>query len=136
MKPQSAKAKGRKLQQWVRDQILQDSPPWISPDDVRSTGMGQQGTDIQLSSAGQDYFPFATECKSLAKQAIYKHYEQAQEHAGKSLKLQPLVILRQNHSKALAVVDAEWFIKTMIDYFNGERLENNVHSGHTGKTGS
>jgi len=47
LKPQSAKAKGRKLQQWVRDQILQRFPT-LSTDDVRSTSMGASGEDVQL----------------------------------------------------------------------------------------
>ena len=118
MKTSSAKSKGRKLQQWVRDQILYDCPPWIGADDVRSTGMGQQGADVQLSTAGAAYFPFAVECKSRAKQAIYKDYEQAQEHASETTPY-PLVILKQNNSRPLAVVDAEWFIKNMINFING-----------------
>ena len=40
IKPQSAKAKGRRHQQWVRDKILALFPK-LEPDDVRSTGMGQ-----------------------------------------------------------------------------------------------
>ena len=97
--------------------ILTDCPPWIGPDDVRSTGMGQQGADVQLSTAGAEYFPFAVECKSRAKQAIYKDYEQAEAHA-RGTNLKPLVILKQNNSNPLAVVDAAFLICLMIEYYN------------------
>jgi hypothetical protein len=135
MKTSSAKQKGRKLQQFVRDQILKDAPTWIKEDDVRSTGMGQQGADVQLSTAGREYFPFAVECKSRAKQAIYKDYEQAQAH-GKGTLLEPLVILKQNNSKPLAVVDAEFFIDTMIQFIKGYKREDSSDTRQSSKTGS
>lgn len=133
MKTSSAKQKGRLLQQFVRDCVLYEAPPWIGSDDVRSTGMGQQGVDVQLSTAGRAYFPFAVECKSRAKQAVYADYKQACEHA-RDTDLEPLVILKQNNSKPLAVVDADWFIRIMIKYFNGVSREDSSDSRHAGKT--
>ena len=104
MKPQSAKAKGRKLQQWVRDQILQRFP-MLSTDDVRSTSMGASGEDVQLSSAARSVFPFQVECKNRKAIAVFKDYEQAQTHG----LVEPLVVLKQNNSKPLVLVDAEYF---------------------------
>ena len=46
MKTSSAKAKGRNLQKWVRDIIL-ESFPGLEPDDVRSITMGDSGEDMQ-----------------------------------------------------------------------------------------
>lgn len=129
MKTSSAKQKGRLLQQFARDTILSKMPPWIGKDDVRSTGMGQQGVDVQLSTNAQKLFPFAIECKSRAKQAIYADYEQAEEHA-EGTNLQPLVILKQNNKKPLVVMDATWF----ITYFLGANCENSNNSRHTGET--
>ena len=79
MKTASAKNKGRLLQQWVRDQILSRFPS-LTIDDVRSTSMGAGGEDIQLSKAARDLFPYTVECKSNARIAVYKFYEQAQAH--------------------------------------------------------
>ena len=105
MTPQSAKQKGRKLQQWVRDQILQRFPT-LSIDDVRSTSMGAGGEDIQLSSAARNLVNYCIECKNRKAIAVYKDYEQAKTHG----LVEPLVILKQNLSKPLALVDAQHFL--------------------------
>jgi hypothetical protein len=107
MKPSSAKAKGRSFQQEVRDKILALFPQ-LEPDDCRSTAMGQSGEDIQLSPAARKLFNFAVECKRYAKIAIYTWYEQAASNAGKS---EPLLIVRADRKKALAVVDADYFLE-------------------------
>jgi len=105
MKTQSAKAKGRKLQQVVRDGVLERFPS-LEPDDVRSTSMGAGGEDVQLSPAARRLFPYQVECKSLASFAVYKHYEQATGHN----EYEPLLVIKQNRSKPLAVVDLEHFL--------------------------
>lgn len=105
MKTQSAKAKGRRLQQAVRDGILKRFPT-LEPDDVRSTSMGAGGEDVQLSPAARKVFPYQVECKNLASIAIYKHYEQASGHNNH----EPLLVVKQNRSNPLAVVDLEHFL--------------------------
>ena len=105
LKPSSAKAKGRKLQQWCRDQILQRFPT-LTTDDVRSTSMGAGGEDVQLSTAARELFTYTVECKNRKAIAVYKDYEQAKTHG----LIEPLVILKQNLSKPLALVDAEHFL--------------------------
>lgn len=67
--------------------------------------MGAQGEDCTLSSAARKLVPFQIECKSLARIGVYKLYEQAQAHG----KHEPLLVIKQNRSKHLAVVDAETF---------------------------
>jgi len=105
----SRKAKGRKLQQWVRDKILARFPT-LELDDVRSTGMGQGGEDIQLSPKARSLFPYTVECKNCERINVYKFYEQACQHTDKG---EPLVVLKSNHKKPLAVVDAEFFLERM-----------------------
>ncbi len=106
MKPQSAKAKGRNLQKWVRDKILATFPG-LEQDDVRSTSMGAGGEDVQLSPAARELFPYQVECKSLAKVAVYNYYEQAKEHGYH----QPVVFVKQNGARPLAIIDADYFFK-------------------------
>ena len=106
MKAQSAKAKGRRLQQDVRDAILETFPS-LESDDVRSTRMGAGGEDVQLSPAARKLFPYSVECKSLAKIAVFNYYEQATGHG----KHEPLVVIKQNRSKPLAVVELEHFME-------------------------
>ena len=118
MKPRSSKAKGRLLQQWVKNQILKTFPE-LSELDVKSTTMGESGADIQLSSKGLEIFPFAVECKKYSKFSVYDHFEQAQNHIKQMLKGQkkdkrphiyPLVIIEGDYKKPLAILDAELFM--------------------------
>jgi len=111
MKIASAKAKGRKLQQWVRDKIIgmyQD----LSTRDVLSTGMGQNGADVQLSSAAFKKFPFSVECKNQARmKPVYEAYYQAKKQAAG----EPLIIIKMNGEKPLAIIDADYFFKLWKD---------------------
>lgn len=110
MKPRSCKNKGKKLQNWVRDALFQDTI--LGDGDIRSTTMGEQGEDIQLSPKARSLYPFQFECKSKAKFAVYKDYEQASTHG----KHTPILIIKQNNSKPLACVDAEWFINYIKEH--------------------
>lgn len=109
MKTQSAKSKARNLQKWVRDAILNTFTDLLA-DDVRSTSMGASGEDVLLSSKARTYFPFSVECKFHKAFSIYRHYEQASGNAKNS---QPLLIIKANNKKPLAIVDADWFIRRM-----------------------
>jgi hypothetical protein len=106
MKPSSAKEKGRTLQKWVRDRILDLFKGLLAPDDVRSTSSGSNGEDILLSSAARALIPFSVECKNLQAIAAYKWYEQAKGNSGKH---EPLLVMKANRKKPLAVLDAEYF---------------------------
>tara|TARA_R110002050_G_scaffold7440_3_gene28827 strand:+ start:10103 stop:10438 length:336 start_codon:yes stop_codon:yes gene_type:complete len=106
MKTQSAKAKGRNLQKWVRDLIL-ESYPALEPDDVRSTSMGAGGEDVQLSPAARKCFPYSVECKNVEKLNVWAAYEQAEANSGD---YEPLLIMKKNRKKPLVVMDAETFI--------------------------
>ena len=108
MKTASAKAKGRLLQQLVRDKIL-DAFPRLEPDDVKSTSMGASGMDVQLSPAAKRWFPYATECKSRASVGVYAWYQQAKTNAPKGM--EPLLVIKQNHSKPLVVIDLDAFME-------------------------
>lgn len=108
MKTASSKAKGRKLQQDVRVKIL-DAFPRLEPDDVKSTSMGAGGEDIQLSPAARRWFPFSVECKSRATISTYAWYQQAKTNAPKGM--EPLLVIKQNHSKPLVVIDLDAFME-------------------------
>lgn len=101
LKPSSAKSKGRVLQQWVRDQLIARFP--IEADDCRSVSMGVSGEDLLLSPHARRYIPLSFECKSRAAISVYGFYEQAQSNSGGA---EPVVIIKQNRSKPLAVIDA------------------------------
>ena len=111
MSPRSAKAKGRKLQTWVVEKLLSVFKR-LTPLDVRSTPMGVNGVDVQLSSSAYRKFPYNIECKNTERmRTIYNYYEQAISHDLIDKDGEPLLILKMNRQKPLVVVDAEHFIE-------------------------
>ena len=108
MKPSSAKAKGRKLQQWVRDHLL-SLAEHLEPDDIRSTSMGAGGEDVQLSPAARRLFPVSIECKNLARFAGYTLYDQAVANCPKGA--EPLVVVKANNRSPLVMVDAVYYFE-------------------------
>ena len=72
MKTQSAKAKGRKLQQWVRDQIIEQLE--VHPEDIESRSMGAGGEDLIMARAAREKFPFSVECKNVEKLNVSEAY--------------------------------------------------------------
>jgi hypothetical protein len=67
--------------------------------------MGAGGEDVQLSPLARSLVSYTIECKNRKAVAVFKDYEQAKTHG----LVEPLVILKQNNSKPLALVDAEHF---------------------------
>ena len=104
MKPRSAKNKGKRLQNTIRDLILEKFDSKLEPDDVRSITMGDSGEDILLSPAARKVFPFSVECKNQEKLNIWSALEQAEENSGDH---SPLVIFKRNRSKTYAVLEFE-----------------------------
>jgi hypothetical protein len=105
MTPRSAKAKGRKLQQIVRDLILKHFPS-LGKDDVRSTAMGQGGEDVQLSTAARQLIPYQIECKNKARSQMHTWYSQAASHGDH----EPLLIVKQDNDVILATVTLDHFM--------------------------
>ena len=106
MKTQSAKAKGRRLQQWFRDLLIEKLD--IHPEDIESRSMGGGGEDLIMARAARQRFPYSIECKNQESINVWKSYEQAQEN---SKDYEPVVILKRNNTKPLVLVDAEYFVK-------------------------
>jgi hypothetical protein len=107
--PASKKAKGRIMQQWVRDKILAAFKT-LRPDDVKSTSMGASGEDLQFSPFARDLLGISVECKSHKSFAVYKIYEQCVTNAKGN---EPVVFIKQNNSKPLAIMDAEYYISLL-----------------------
>ena len=105
MKTQSAKAKGRRLQQWFRDLLV--SKLGIHKEDIESRSMGAGGEDLIMARAARESFPYSIECKNQEKVNLWESYKQAQENSGK---YEPVVFIKRNNHKPLVVVDANYFI--------------------------
>lgn len=106
MRVQSAKAKGRRLQQWVRDKLIEALN--IHPEDIESRSMGAGGEDLIMARAARQKFPHSIECKNVEKLNIWEAYEQATANCGD---YEPIVVIKKNGKKPLVVVDAEYYIQ-------------------------
>lgn len=108
MKPASAKAKGRKLQQHGAGDIrtVHNLP---DPDAV-STSMGKTGMDIMLSSAAREVFPYAVECKCVEKLNVWEALEQAEANA-KEERLNPLLLFTRNRAELYSAVRWDHFLE-------------------------
>ena len=106
MKTQSAKAKGRRFQQWVRDKLIESLG--IHPEDIESRSMGAGGEDLIMSRSAREKFPYSIECKNQESLNIWKSYEQAQQNSGN---YEPIVVLKRNNVKPLVLVDADYFVE-------------------------
>ena len=109
MKPRSAKNKGKRLQNKIRDLILEKFNQ-LEPDDVRSVTMGESGEDILLSPAARKLFPFSTECKNQEKINIWSSLEQAETNSGKHI---PIVIFKRNRSKTYVALEFEKLLELL-----------------------
>ena len=106
MKTQSAKAKGRRLQQWVRDQLIEKLE--VHPEDIESRSMGAGGEDLIMARAAREKFPYSVECKNQEKMNVWESYSQATDNSGD---YEPIVVIKRNNHKPLVVVDAEYFVR-------------------------
>ena len=110
MKTQSAKAKGRKLQQWVRNKLLERFHQ-LEDDDIKSTSMGAGGEDVQLSPAARKLIPYSIECKSRKSIAVYSYMDQAKDNCPSGA--EPLVVVKADRKDPLVIIDADYFIRNM-----------------------
>lgn len=100
MKPSSAKAKGRRLQQEVADALVAACPGVLEPDDVRSTSMGAPGEDILLSPLARRIYPFSIECKNVEKLNIWQAIEQAKSQGP----YKPMVAFKRNNEEIYVAI--------------------------------
>ena len=105
MKTQSAKAKGRKLQQWMRTLLIEKLE--VHPEDIESRSMGAGGEDLIMARAAREKFPMSIECKNQEKVNVWEAYKQAEDNSGN---YEPVVVIKRNKVKPLVVVDAEYFV--------------------------
>ena len=116
MKTSSKKGKGRRLQNFVRDRLL-NSFPALEPDDVKAAIMGESGEDIKLSPAAKRKIPYSFECKNQERLSIWDSLKQAEENCEERT---PVLIFKRNRSKTYAVIEIDSFLKLI-----GENNETN-----------
>lgn len=101
MNIRSAKAKGRRLAQQVKDSFLKFYSN-ISENDINVTPASVPGADIHLSDNALSELPVIIECKNQEKLQIWDAYAQAETHSLKSKRsLFPLLCFKRNRSDVM-----------------------------------
>ena len=112
MKQKSRKAKGRRLQNFVRDRILK-AFPHLKPKDVKCVENYAPGPDIILSKVACKLCPYQFEIKNQEKmKTVYDFYKQASKNARKS---EPVVVMKMNTRDPLVVINFEHFLELIKD---------------------
>lgn len=98
MKAKSAKAKGRRHQQWLAAKLLKIArflapDVDIEPEDIVSTAMGVGGADIQLSTAARKIINIDWEAKNVQNLNIWAAIDQAVSNSKKGV---PAVCFTKN----------------------------------------
>lgn len=115
MKTKSVKAKGRKLQNTVRD-ALRDiyvnttRIPKLHEEDIKSQTMGMPGEDIVLSPKAQVLIPYSFECKNVEKLSIWKAIEQCEQNSNERI---PVVVFKKNGKTPQITMSFDNFIKIL-----------------------
>lgn len=106
----SRKAKGRALQNQIRDAILEEFPD-IPIGDVKVAIMGESGVDIHLGSFAKKIFGnWGIECKAQESLNIWGAMEQA-EMNGRKENAKPVLFFKRNRSPTYVVLRKEDFFE-------------------------
>ena len=114
MKNRSRQAKGRYLQNIVKQKII-ELYPVLGPDDIRTSMSSEHGADIKLTSTtSRKLFPYSVETKNrqgdVFKQ-LYTHMKQARRHTNQ----EPLLVIKMNRERPLAIIDLDHFFELQKD---------------------
>ena len=118
--PKSSKAKGRKLQNMVRD-ALRDAFPSLEEDDIKSQTMGMTGEDIVLSPAARKLIPYSFECKNVERLQFWSSVEQCEVNCKKELT--PVLIVKKNRKDPYACIPIETFITIIRKLCDKSRVD-------------
>ena len=106
MKQKSRRAKGKKLQRILREKLL-TAFPHLRQGDIRVAKTGENGEDLKLSRIAKRLIPYQFECKNQEKfKTLYSFYSQACKHG----RYEPVLVVKQNTRRSLAVIDLDQFI--------------------------
>lgn len=112
MRTSSAKAKGRRASQEVKDLLLAVLKD-LQDGDIIVTPSGVTGPDLHLSPKASESFPFVIECKNQESIAIWSAIAQSQSHA-KNTTLKPVLFFKRNRSEMFVALRAEDFLKAVL----------------------
>lgn len=103
----ASKAKGRRLQNLVRDMLREVYCDSLEHDDIKSQTMGMTGEDIVRSPAAKKRCAFSFECKNVERLQIWRAIEQCEENNpdGSS----PAVVFKKNGKQPYVAIPLDTF---------------------------
>jgi len=106
----SAKAKGRRLQNWVAEHISDITGiPWGKDELIEGREMSQKGVDVKLYGKAKDMFPYSIECKSQETWSIPDWIKQTKSNQIEGTDW--LLFCKRSREKPIVILDAEVFFE-------------------------
>ena len=119
---QSAKDKGRRLQQWACQKISELTGfEWGKDKPIESRAMGQSGSDIRMEKEVIEKFPFAIECKYQESWAVPSWIEQARSYQKQGIDW--ILICKRNQKPPVIIMDAHAFFEMLKKNGTGKDTE-------------
>ena len=114
---QSAKGKGRRLQQWVAKRLSEITGIPSGKDClIQSREMGQSGTDVKLIGEALEKVGLSIECKAQESWSVHSWVDQAK--ANQLPDTDWILFAKRNHNKPVVIIDAEVFFKMFEEKYN------------------
>ena len=110
----ASKAKGRRLQNYVRD-MLRDVYTQLHPDDIQSQTMGMTGEDIVRTPAAKEVCAFSFECKNVERLQIWRAIEQCETNRPDCSA--PAIVFKKNGKEPYVAIPFTVFCD-MLQYEN------------------
>ena len=110
----ASKAKGRRLQNYVRD-MLRDVYTQLHPDDIKSQTMGMTGEDIVRTPAAKEVCAFSFECKNVERLQIWRAIEQCETNRPDCSA--PAIVFKKNGKEPYVAIPFTVFCD-MLQYEN------------------
>ena len=105
--PKSSKAKGRRLQNYVRDRLRAIFSS-LEEDDIKSQTMGMTGEDIVLSPAARKLIPYSIECKNVERLNVWQCLKQTEDNTHEDCS--PALVIKRNQTNPYIMIPLELWI--------------------------
>ena len=106
--PRSSKAKGRRLQNMVRDKLRVAFAEHLEDDDIKSQIMGVNGEDIVLSPAARKLIPYSIECKNVERLNVWQCLQQAEDNTHETCS--PALVIKKNQINPYIIIPLDLWI--------------------------
>ena len=120
MNIKSAKAKGRNLQNLVRDKLRKifvddwTKIPKLEYDDIKSQTMGMGGEDIVLSPIAKKLIPYSFECKNTERLNLWGSLKQCEDNCEYR---EPILVIKRNRSEVYVVMKFDSFLENIKEKY-------------------